>query len=63
VHADLGMGSPGYEWQGKSFIEACVAPADELIAQERSAAHVSPSTPGWLRVRRFSSNVGASLRS
>ena len=34
VHADLGMGSPGYEWSGKSFIEACVAPADELIAQD-----------------------------
>jgi 15-cis-phytoene desaturase len=31
VHADLGMVSPGYEWAGKSFIEACVAPADELI--------------------------------
>ena len=34
VHADLGMGSPGYEWSGKSFIEACVAPADTLIAQD-----------------------------
>jgi 15-cis-phytoene desaturase len=34
VHADLGQGSPGYEWSGKSFIEACVAPADELIAQD-----------------------------
>jgi 15-cis-phytoene desaturase len=34
VHADLGMASPGYEWSGKSFIEACVAPADELIAQD-----------------------------
>jgi 15-cis-phytoene desaturase len=31
VHADLGMVSPGYEWAGKSFIEACVAPADDLI--------------------------------
>ena len=34
VHADLGMVSPGYEWPGKSFIEACVAPADALIAQD-----------------------------
>ncbi len=34
VHADLGMGSPGYEWSDKSFIAACVAPADELIAQD-----------------------------
>jgi 15-cis-phytoene desaturase len=34
VHADLGQGSPGYEWSGKSFIEACVAPADDLIAQD-----------------------------
>ena len=31
VHADLGQASPGYEWEGRSFIEACVAPADELI--------------------------------
>lgn len=37
VHADLGQGSPGYEWSGKSFIEACVAPADELIAQDDDA--------------------------
>ena len=37
VHADLGMASPGYEWSGKSFIEACVAPADELIAQDDDA--------------------------
>jgi 15-cis-phytoene desaturase len=34
VHADLGMVSPGYEWRGKSFIEACIAPADDLIAQD-----------------------------
>jgi len=34
VHADLGLGSPGYEWQGKSFIEACIAPADALITQD-----------------------------
>jgi 15-cis-phytoene desaturase len=32
VHADLGQASPGYGWQGKSFIEACVAPADDLMA-------------------------------
>ncbi|HYZ15028.1 MAG TPA: FAD-dependent oxidoreductase [Candidatus Acidoferrum sp.] len=31
VHADLGQISPGYGWQHGSFIEACVAPADELI--------------------------------
>jgi uncharacterized protein with NAD-binding domain and iron-sulfur cluster len=34
VHADLGMASPGYAWPQKSFIEACIAPADELIAQD-----------------------------
>jgi uncharacterized protein with NAD-binding domain and iron-sulfur cluster len=32
VHADLGRGSPGYAWRPRSFLEACVAPADELIA-------------------------------
>lgn len=32
VHADLGQVSAGYEWAGKSFIEACVAPADDLMA-------------------------------
>ncbi len=31
VHADLGQASAGYEWPGKSFIEVCIAPADELI--------------------------------
>jgi len=31
VHADLGQVSPGYESPGKSFIEACVAPADDLM--------------------------------
>lgn len=31
VHADLGQASPGYEWPGKSFIEICVAPADDLM--------------------------------
>ncbi|HTW85792.1 MAG TPA: FAD-dependent oxidoreductase [Candidatus Sulfotelmatobacter sp.] len=34
VHADLGQASPGYGWRDRSFIEACVAPADELIAQD-----------------------------
>jgi uncharacterized protein with NAD-binding domain and iron-sulfur cluster len=34
VHADLGQASPGYGWVGRSFIEACVAPADELIHQD-----------------------------
>ena len=34
VHADLGQVSPGYDWQGRSFIEACVAPADDLIARD-----------------------------
>jgi len=34
VHADLGQGSPGYECLGKSFIEACVAPAARLIEQD-----------------------------
>ena len=31
VHADLGQASPGYGWPGKSFLEACVAPADDLM--------------------------------
>jgi phytoene desaturase len=34
VHADLGQASPGYGWRGRSFIEACVAPADELIGAD-----------------------------
>ncbi len=34
VHADLGQASPGYGWPDKSFIEACVAPADALIAHD-----------------------------
>ena len=37
VHADLGQGSPGYGWPGKSFIEACVAPADDLMALDDEA--------------------------
>jgi len=32
VHADLGQASPGYGWPAKSFIEICVAPADDLMA-------------------------------
>jgi 15-cis-phytoene desaturase len=31
VHADLGQASTGYEWPDKSFVEVCVAPADDLI--------------------------------
>ncbi len=31
VHADLGQASSGYEWPDKSFVEVCVAPADDLI--------------------------------
>jgi uncharacterized protein with NAD-binding domain and iron-sulfur cluster len=34
VHADLGQASPGYGWEGRSFIEACVAPADDLITRD-----------------------------
>jgi 15-cis-phytoene desaturase len=34
VHADLGQASPGYEWPDRSFVEVCVAPADELIRQD-----------------------------
>lgn len=37
VHADLGQASPGYGWAGRSFIEACVAPADELIGLDDEA--------------------------
>ena len=32
VHADLGQASPGYHWPKKSFIEVCIAPADDLMA-------------------------------
>jgi len=32
VHADLGQASPGYGWPKKSFIEVCIAPADDLMA-------------------------------
>jgi uncharacterized protein with NAD-binding domain and iron-sulfur cluster len=34
VHADLGQASPGYGWRDRSFIEACVAPADDLIGAD-----------------------------
>jgi 15-cis-phytoene desaturase len=34
VHADLGQASPGYGWRGRSFIEACIAPADDLIGAD-----------------------------
>jgi 15-cis-phytoene desaturase len=37
VHADLGQASPGYGWPGKSFIEICVAPADDLMALDDDA--------------------------
>jgi uncharacterized protein with NAD-binding domain and iron-sulfur cluster len=32
VHADLGQASPGYGWRDKSFLEVCIAPADDLMA-------------------------------
>jgi 15-cis-phytoene desaturase len=32
VHADLGQASPGYGWRNKSFLEVCIAPADDLMA-------------------------------
>jgi uncharacterized protein with NAD-binding domain and iron-sulfur cluster len=32
VHADLGQASAGYGWRNGSFIEVCIAPADDLIA-------------------------------
>jgi 15-cis-phytoene desaturase len=34
VHADLGQASPGYGWRDGSFVEACIAPADDLIAAD-----------------------------
>jgi 15-cis-phytoene desaturase len=37
VHADLGQASPGYGWPGKSFIEVCIAPADDLMALDDDA--------------------------
>ncbi len=37
VHADLGQASRGYEWPNKSFVEVCVAPADDLMALDDEA--------------------------
>jgi uncharacterized protein with NAD-binding domain and iron-sulfur cluster len=37
VHADLGQASPGYEWPNKSFIEVCIAPADDLLKLDDEA--------------------------
>ncbi len=37
VHADLGQASPGYGWPDKSFVEICVAPADDLIRLDDEA--------------------------
>jgi len=37
VHADLGQASAGYEWPGKSFVEVCIAPADDLMALDDDA--------------------------
>ncbi len=37
VHADLGQASPGYDWHKKSFIEVCIAPADDLMALDDEA--------------------------
>jgi 15-cis-phytoene desaturase len=37
VHADLGQASPGYEWPNKSFLEVCIAPADDLMALDDDA--------------------------
>jgi len=37
VHADLGQASAGYEWPNKSFVEVCIAPADDLMALDDDA--------------------------
>jgi 15-cis-phytoene desaturase len=37
VHADLGQASPGYGWPKKSFIEVCIAPADDLMPLDDDA--------------------------
>jgi 15-cis-phytoene desaturase len=37
VHADLGQASPGYGWPDKSFVEVCIAPADDLMALDDDA--------------------------
>ena len=37
VHADLGQASPGYDWPEGSFLEVCIAPADDLMALDDDA--------------------------
>jgi uncharacterized protein with NAD-binding domain and iron-sulfur cluster len=37
VHADLGQAAPGYAWSGKSFLEVCIAPADDLMRADDDA--------------------------
>jgi 15-cis-phytoene desaturase len=37
VHADLGQASPGYAWPERSFLEVCIAPADDLMALDDDA--------------------------
>jgi 15-cis-phytoene desaturase len=37
VHADLGQASDGYGWRDGSFLEVCIAPADELIGADDDA--------------------------
>jgi 15-cis-phytoene desaturase len=37
VHADLGQASQGYGWRDRSFVEVCIAPADELITMDDDA--------------------------
>jgi 15-cis-phytoene desaturase len=37
VHADLGQASSGYEWPDRSFVEVCVAPADDLMRLDDEA--------------------------
>ena len=34
VHADLGQASAGFGWANRSFLEVCIAPADDLIRQD-----------------------------
>jgi uncharacterized protein with NAD-binding domain and iron-sulfur cluster len=40
VHADLGQASPGYGWRNKSFLEVCIAPADDLMMLDDDAVIV-----------------------
>ncbi len=37
VHADLGQSTSGYEWPDRSFVEICVAPADDLMKLDDDA--------------------------